>query len=76
MPAEELIHLQVDQDNLRLDQYLARTIPTLSRSHIQKLIRQGNVVLSVSLNEPAAPVTRPSHMVHPDEMITDRKSVV
>ncbi|HEX9926729.1 MAG TPA: RluA family pseudouridine synthase [Anaerolineae bacterium] len=52
MPEEQLIRIQADQPAPRLDQLLAQSLPNLSRSQLQKLIRQGNVLLS---GQPAQP---------------------
>lgn len=40
------VNLEVEQENLRLDRYLAQKLPELSRSRIQQLIEQGNVQLN------------------------------
>ncbi len=40
------VNLEVEQKNLRLDRYLAETLPELSRSRVQQLIEQGNVQLN------------------------------
>lgn len=63
MPEEQLIRIQADQPASRLDQLLARSLPDLSRSQLQKLIRQGSVLLS---GQPA----RPGSKVQLGEIIT------
>lgn len=40
------VNLEVEQEKLRLDRYLAETLAELSRSRIQQLIEQGNVQLN------------------------------
>jgi 23S rRNA pseudouridine1911/1915/1917 synthase len=70
MPPEQTIQIQVDQPAGRLDQFLAETIPVLSRSQIQKLIRQGHVRLSTSPADKAKQITRPSRSIQPGEVIT------
>ena len=40
------VNLQVEEEKLRLDRYLAQKLPELSRSRIQQLIEQGNVQLN------------------------------
>lgn len=46
MIPDEIIQLDVEQAAPRIDQYLAQKLPDFSRSQIQKLIRQGNVLVS------------------------------
>jgi 23S rRNA pseudouridine1911/1915/1917 synthase len=70
MPPEHVVHIQVDQHAARLDQFLAEAIPGLSRSQIQKLIRQGCVCLSTSPAYQTKQITRPSASVQPGEVIT------
>jgi 23S rRNA pseudouridine1911/1915/1917 synthase len=53
---ERVIHLQVDEAGQRLDRYLARALPDLSRSQIQRLIRQGLVALNGETTKPSTPV--------------------
>lgn len=43
MSTTEIITLRVDQPVSRLDHFLAQAIPDLSRSQLQKIIRQGRV---------------------------------
>jgi 23S rRNA pseudouridine1911/1915/1917 synthase len=66
MPQERILRIQVDQPASRLDQFLADAIPDLSRSQIQKLIRQGKVLLT---GQPG-PSSRPSTGVQPGDVIT------
>lgn len=57
MGAEErIIHLQVDEAGERLDRYLARVLPDVSRSQIQRLIRQGLVILDGDAAKPSTPL--------------------
>ncbi len=64
MTAEErVIHIQVDQHAARLDRLLVSKLPDMSRSQVQKLIRQGKVLLS---GQPA----RPNTSVTPGLVIT------
>lgn len=61
---DRLIKIQVDRSPSRLDQFLAGTIPQLSRAQIQKLIRQGRVSLA------GQPVTRPSLKIRAGDWIS------
>ena len=70
MSPEQTIQIQVDQPATRLDQFLAEAIPNLSRSQIQKLIRQGRVLLSTSPENEAKQVSRPNTNVKPGDVIT------
>ncbi|HXW00798.1 MAG TPA: RluA family pseudouridine synthase, partial [Anaerolineae bacterium] len=63
MPPEQIIHIQVDQPAARLDQLLAGAVPQFSRSQLQKLIRQGRVLV-------AGQTVRPSTAVQPGDVIT------
>jgi 23S rRNA pseudouridine1911/1915/1917 synthase len=63
MASEQLIHLEVDQPGLRLDQYLVQNFPDLSRTQLKKLIQQGKVLVS---GQPA----KPSLPVQPGEQVT------
>jgi 23S rRNA pseudouridine1911/1915/1917 synthase len=60
---EQVVHLQVDESGERLDRYLARALPALSRSQIQRLIRQGLVVLEGQAAKPSAPVAEGMRVV-------------
>ncbi|GAB4536753.1 MAG: RluA family pseudouridine synthase [Anaerolineae bacterium] len=62
---ERVVHLQVDVEGERLDRYLARTLPDLSRSQVQRLIRNGLVVLNG--HKP-----RPGVLVSPGMRVTVR----
>ena len=53
---ERIVHLQVDAAERRLDHFLARALPELSRSHIQRLIRQGLVTLDGQVARASSPV--------------------
>ena len=70
MPPERILHLPIDQPAARLDQFLAENLPDLSRSQIQKLIRQGNVLLATTPGGVARPTTKPSRTVQPGEVLT------
>ncbi len=70
MPPERILHLPIDQPAARLDQFLAETLSHLSRSQIQKLIRQGDVLLATTPGGEAWPVTKPSRSVQPGEVLT------
>lgn len=63
MLSAQTLHLQVDQPAARLDQWLAQAIPQLSRSQLQKLIRQGQILVA---GRPA----RPSAGLQPGDVIT------
>jgi 23S rRNA pseudouridine1911/1915/1917 synthase len=63
-----MIHTQVDQPAGRLDQFLTETVPDLSRSQIQKLIRQGAVSLRSSTGDTKT-VTRPSTTVQSGDVV-------
>lgn len=63
MLPNQTLHLQVDQPASRLDQWLAQSIPQLSRSQLQKLIRQGQVLL-------AGQTVRPSTALQPGDVVT------
>lgn len=54
---ERLVHLQVDVAGERLDRYLAGALPELSRSQLQRLIRNGLVVLEGEKPKPGTPVS-------------------
>jgi 23S rRNA pseudouridine1911/1915/1917 synthase len=72
---EQVLQIQVDQAASRLDQLLARSVPHLSRSQLQKLIRQGLVLVSAP-GETSSPVLRPSAMVQPGDVISVHLPVV
>lgn len=42
---EQVVHLQVDETGQRLDRYLTRMLPDVSRSQAQRLIREGLITL-------------------------------
>lgn len=63
MPTAQTLQFRVDQPAARLDQWLARAIPQLSRSQLQKLIRQGQVFV-------AGQSVRPSVPLQPGDVIT------
>lgn len=54
---ERVVHLQVDVAGERLDRYLARALPDLSRSQVQRLIRDGLVALDEETPKPGTPVS-------------------
>jgi 23S rRNA pseudouridine1911/1915/1917 synthase len=62
---EQTVQIQVDQPASRLDQLLAKKFPQLSRSQLQKLIRQGEVLVD-------GQTVRPSAAVQPGDLITLR----
>ena len=35
-----------EQENLRIDKYLAQTVPDISRSYLQKLVTDGQVLVN------------------------------
>ena len=70
MPQARILHLQIDQPAARLDQFLAEAIPDLSRSQIQKLIRQGQVLLAATPGDAATPITKASSRVQPGDLVT------
>jgi 23S rRNA pseudouridine1911/1915/1917 synthase len=51
-----------DQRKVRLDQFLTRRIERISRSQLQKLIKDGNILVNNN-------AVKPSHIVMPDEQI-------
>ena len=65
MTPTRVIHLQVDQNIPRLDHYLVKEFPDLSRSQLKRLIEQGHVLLS---NQP----TKPSATIQPEDVVTVR----
>ena len=71
MPPEQIVRLQVDRPAPRLDQFLAGALPHLSRSQLQKLIRQGDVLLA----DPPQPITRPSTPVQTGQVFMVRLSL-
>lgn len=54
---ERVVHFQVDKAGERLDRYLARNLPDLSRSQIQRLIRDGQVAVGEETPKPGTPVS-------------------
>lgn len=67
MADPQTIQFHVEQAANRLDQYLARRLPDQSRSHIQKLIRQGQVTITTS--ERTIRPRRPSESVQAGDVI-------
>jgi 23S rRNA pseudouridine1911/1915/1917 synthase len=63
-PDEPIVKIQVDQPAARLDLFLAGNMPHLSRAQVQKLIRQGRVLLADN------PIIRPSAAVQPGDWLT------
>ena len=49
---ERILQLQVDVSGQRLDRYLTDALPGLSRSQIQRLIREGQVILNGQAAKP------------------------
>lgn len=54
--ADRVIHFQVDVAGERLDRFLTRTLSDLSRSQVQRLIRDGLVALDGEKPKPGTPV--------------------
>jgi len=52
------------ENGLRLDRYLASNVLNISRSTIQRLIRNGQVTVGTSV------ITQPSHRVRPNQAIS------
>jgi 23S rRNA pseudouridine1911/1915/1917 synthase len=53
---ERVVNLQVDVAGERLDRYLTHALPDLSRSQVQRLMRQGLVTLDGEKAKPGTPV--------------------
>jgi 23S rRNA pseudouridine1911/1915/1917 synthase len=53
---ERVVYLQVDEAGQRLDKYLAAALPGLSRSQVQRLIRDGRVTQDGTALKPGARV--------------------
>ena len=70
MAQPHTITIQVEQAVPRLDQYLARHLPQLSRSQIQKLIRQGDVTRTKVNPGPSEQPVRASDDLQPGDIIT------
>jgi 23S rRNA pseudouridine1911/1915/1917 synthase len=62
MPHHQKIHFAIDQAAARLDQWLAKAVPQFSRSQLQKLIQQDQVLVN---GQPA----RPSSALQPGDVI-------
>ena len=62
MKTEEFEVLE-DQENTRLDKYLAIIYPDSSRSSFQKLIKNGGVLVNGN-------VTKPSYPVHTEDLVS------
>lgn len=45
--------VELDDEGLRLDQFLSENLTTQSRSYLQKLIRQGNVLVNEKVKKPS-----------------------
>lgn len=45
--------VEFDEEGLRLDQFLAQMLTAQSRSYLQKLIRQGNILVNGSVKKPS-----------------------
>ena len=63
MTPTRVIHLQADQFSPRLDRYLVKEFPDLSRSQLRKLIDRGHILVS------SQPV-KPSAAIQPGDVIT------
>ncbi len=64
------IRIRVEQAAPRLDQYLARQLPQLSRSRIQKLIRQGDVTRTKAHHRSPEQSVRASDDLQTGDVIT------
>ncbi len=53
---ERIIRLHVDEAERRLDHFLARALPDVSRSTIQRLIRQGAITVDGQASRASSPV--------------------
>jgi 23S rRNA pseudouridine1911/1915/1917 synthase len=60
---ERVVRLQVDVAGERLDRFLARALPDISRSQVQRLIRDGLVALGDETPKPGTPVKLGTEMV-------------
>ncbi len=58
MPSQNIIELESTQTVARLDQFLTELIPELSRNQLQKLIRQGQVLVNNQTTRPNASVQK------------------
>lgn len=54
---ERVVYFRVDEAGERLDRYLARNLPDLSRSQVQRLIRDGQVAVDEETPKPGTPVS-------------------
>ncbi len=54
--ARRSLSVEADQDGLRLDNFLAGVLPEHSRSHIQRLIKEGHVQGPAATLRPSTPV--------------------
>jgi 23S rRNA pseudouridine1911/1915/1917 synthase len=63
LPSKEIITITVHETTTRIDQFLAQSVPSLSRSRLQKLIREGEIQLN-------AKKIRSSTAVQPGDVIT------
>ncbi len=64
----QTIEITVEEEADRLDRYLAHRLPDLSRAHVQKLIRQGEVVVSTAATTRRA--ARPSERLQSGDVVT------
>ncbi|HEC21792.1 MAG TPA: RluA family pseudouridine synthase [Chloroflexi bacterium] len=63
MPEESIFRLTAEEGGQRLDQFIAASIPDLSRSAAQRLIRSGDVRVNDRM-------TKPSYRLEPGDAIT------
>lgn len=54
---ERVVYFEIDEVGERLDRYLARNLPDLSRSQVQRLIRDGQVVVDKETPKPGTPIS-------------------
>ncbi len=54
---ERVVYFEIDEAGERLDRYLARNLPDLSRSQVQRLIRDGRVVVDEETPKPGTPIS-------------------
>jgi 23S rRNA pseudouridine1911/1915/1917 synthase len=65
----QTIHIQVEQPGRRIDQFLVTAIPHLSRSQIQKLIRQGQVLIAPAAAHEPHSIARASAKTQPGDTL-------
>lgn len=57
-PETKTLQFNSPVPNVRLDRYLAQVLPQSSRAHLQKLIRQGHVLINGQMAKPSQKLTR------------------